>query len=70
MADCSCLLGEVALSQADNEPNHRRFNEQQWGAFLKPEGNGKERRQTAATFFDRAFGIDLPPGEKEGLIRA
>ncbi|MEK9890773.1 MAG: glutathione S-transferase family protein, partial [Gammaproteobacteria bacterium] len=54
------------FSQEDNEPNHRRFNEQQWGAFLKPEGNGKERRQAAATFFDRAFGIDLPPGEKRG----
>ena len=54
------------FSQEDNEPNHRRFNEQQWGAFLKPEGNGKERRQAAATFFDRAFGIDLPPEEKKG----
>ena len=54
------------FSQGDNEPNHRRFNEQQWGAFLKPEGNGKERRQAAATFFDRAFGIDLPPEEKKG----
>ncbi|MDG1204076.1 MAG: glutathione S-transferase family protein [Pseudomonadales bacterium] len=53
-------------SRADVQPNHRHFNEQQWGAFLKPEGNGVQRREAGAGFFQRAFGIDNEAGNRKG----
>jgi len=53
-------------SRSDIEPNHRRFNEQQWGAFLKPFGNGVERRAAGARFFDRSFGINNIEHERKG----
>ncbi len=53
-------------SRADIQPNHRHFNEQQWGAFLKPDGNGLERRAAGARFFERAFGIDNTEDSRKG----
>jgi glutathione S-transferase len=54
------------FSRSDIEPNHRHFNEQQWGAFLKPSGNGVERRAAGARFFDRSFGIDNEEHDRKG----
>jgi len=60
------------FSRTDIEPNHRQFNEQQWGAFLKPEGDGLARRAAGSRFFKRAFGIEnpveAPKGPFQGLI--
>jgi len=58
-------------SRATVEPNHRAFNEQQWGAFLQPDGNGLARRAAGARFFDRVFGIDREDnlkGPYRGLV--
>ncbi len=53
-------------------PNHRAFNEQQWGSFLKPEADGKTRAAAGKQFFQKAFGIDddktVPRGPYGGLI--
>lgn len=53
-------------------PNHRAFNEQQWGSFLLPEGSGRARRDAGAQFFRKAFGIDddksSPRGPYGGLV--
>ena len=60
------------FSLAGQEPNHRAFNEQQWGSFLKPELNGRDRAAAGAHFFRRAFGIDddklKPRGPYMGLV--
>ena len=59
-------------SLATSEPNHRAFNEQQWGSFLAPDENGKARRAAGAAFFENIFGIsdtvDNPKGPYQGLI--
>ena len=39
------------FSLAGQDPNHRAFNEQQWGSFLKPELNGRDRAPPAPTSF-------------------
>ena len=57
------------FSRADVKPNHRHFNEQQWGAFLKPEANGQQRRAAGAHFFRATFGIDDPIDEPKGPFR-
>lgn len=60
-------------SRSEQQPNHRAFNEQQWGSFLAPEANGLARRKAGARFFDKAFGInatkDSPKGPYAGLIQ-
>ena len=48
------------------------FNEQQWGAWLAPDGTGDVRRQAGAGFFEASFAIsqadsDTPKGPFEGL---
>lgn len=53
-------------------PSHLTFNEQQWGAWLAPDGNGVVRREAGAGFFEASFGIsqaesDTPKGPFEGL---
>jgi glutathione S-transferase len=45
-------------SKPAQRPNHRAFNEQQWGSFLAPGRNGAARRSAGAQFFDKAFGIN------------
>ena len=54
------------------EPNHRAFNEQQWGSFLAPDKNGRARRAAGAAFFENIFGISdalsNPKGPYQGLI--
>ena len=59
-------------SLATTEPNHRAFNEQQWGSFLAPDENGKARRAAGAAFFENIFGIsdtrNNPKGPYQGLI--
>lgn len=59
-------------SLAQQEPNHRAYNEQQWGSFLAPDANGKARRAAGAAFFETVFGIsdtlDNPKGPYQGLI--
>ena len=59
-------------SLATREPNHRAFNEQQWGSFLAPDETGKARRAAGAAFFENIFGIsdtrDNPKGPYQGLI--
>ena len=59
-------------SLATTEPNHRAFNEQQWGSFLAPGENGRARRAAGAAFFENIFGIsdtvDNPKGPYQGLI--
>ena len=59
-------------SLVTSEPNHRAFNEQQWGSFLAPDENGKARRAAGAAFFENVFGIsdtvDNPKGPYQGLI--
>ena len=60
-------------SRSEQQPNHRAFNEQQWGSFLAPAANGLARRKAGAHFFDKAFGInetqDSPKGPYAGLIQ-
>ena len=59
-------------SLGTTEPNHRAFNEQQWGSFLAPGENGRARRAAGAAFFENIFGIsdtvDNPKGPYQGLI--
>ena len=59
-------------SLATSEPNHRAFNEQQWGSFLAPDKNGKDRRAAGFSFFENIFGISdtihNPKGPYQGLI--
>jgi glutathione S-transferase len=54
------------------EPNHRAYNELQWGSFLVPHANGRERRAAGAEFFENAFGISdaeaNPKGPFAGLV--
>ena len=60
-----------SLTQQD--PNHRAYNEQQWGSFLAPDANGKARRAAGAAFFEDVFGIsdtrNNPKGPYQGLIQ-
>jgi glutathione S-transferase len=60
------------FSLTGQHPNHRTFNEQQWGSFLNPTGTGKARAAAGKQFFQRAFGIDddksVPRGPYSGLI--
>ncbi|MEM9176576.1 MAG: glutathione S-transferase family protein, partial [Myxococcota bacterium] len=60
------------FSEDGREPNHRAFNEQQWGAVMAPDANGTTRRQAGAGFFEAAFGIshsrDAPKGVYAGLV--
>jgi glutathione S-transferase len=55
------------------EPNHRPYNELQWGSFLAPQANGKARRAAGADFFENVFGIsdvvDNPKGPYAGLVQ-
>ena len=53
-------------SKANQRPNHRAFNEQQWGSFLVPEGNGLTRRLAGERFFDKVFGINQTDEELKG----
>ncbi|MEZ4219091.1 MAG: glutathione S-transferase family protein [Myxococcota bacterium] len=59
-------------SENGREPNHRAFNEQQWGAALAPGAGGLERRAAGAAFFEKAFGIadtrHAPKGVYAGLV--
>ena len=52
------------------EPNHRAFNEQQWGSFLAPDKNGKARRVAGAAFFENIFGISDTRDNPKAPIRA
>ncbi|MCR9095975.1 MAG: glutathione S-transferase C-terminal domain-containing protein [bacterium] len=60
------------FSEDGREPNHRAFNEQQWGAVMAPDADGPERRQAGAGFFEAAFGISHsrqdPAGVYAGLV--
>ena len=60
------------FSEDDREPNHRAFNEQQWGAVMAPDAPGPARRQAGAGFFEAAFGISHsrndPAGVYAGLV--
>jgi len=60
------------FSEDGREPNHRAFNEQQWGAVLAPDADGPARRHAAAGFFEAAFGIshsrEDPSGVYAGLV--
>ena len=53
-------------SRSEQQPNHRAFNEQQWGSFLAPEANGLARRKAGALFFDKAFGINETQNNLKG----
>jgi len=60
------------FSRSGVNPSHLTFNEQQWGAWLAPDGTGTQRRQAGAGFFEASFGIsqadsDTPKGPFEGL---
>ena len=50
-----------------NEPNHRHFNEQQWGVMLAPDANGAGRRAAAQLFFEVAFGISQARSDPKGV---
>ena len=60
------------FSEDGREPNHRAFNEQQWGAVMAPDADGPGRRQAGAGFFEAAFGISHsrkdPAGVYAGLV--
>ncbi len=60
------------FSENGRVPNHRGFNEQQWGAVLAAGAEGGVRRAAGAAFFDHAFGIDEartnPRGVYAGLV--
>jgi glutathione S-transferase len=45
------------FSEDGREPNHRGFNEQQWGAMLAAGASGDVRRAMAGQLFESAFGI-------------
>lgn len=51
------FLERWKYSLPENEPNHLRFNEQQWGAVMVPDLPGDQRRAAGAAFFENAFGI-------------
>ena len=55
------------------EPNHRAWNEQQWGAIFGAGGDGPARRAAGAHFFENSFGISdttsNPKGPFAGLIQ-
>ncbi len=60
------------FSEDGREPNHRAFNEQQWGAVMAPSAPGPARRAAGAGFFEAAFGISHsrkdPAGVYAGLV--
>ncbi|NRA02321.1 MAG: glutathione S-transferase C-terminal domain-containing protein [Myxococcales bacterium] len=49
------------------EPNHERFNAQQWGPLLAPTGSGSERRAMARFLFEHVFGIKDPDNARIGV---
>jgi len=60
-------------SLAGVEPNHEKFNAQQWGPTINPKGTGPERAAGARWFFDTLFHINDPEnatiGPYIGLIQ-
>ena len=42
------------------EPNHERFNAQQWGSIMHPTGSGRERLAMARFLFEQVMGIKDP----------
>ena len=55
------------FSEDGREPNHRAFNELQWGAVLAAGAPGPMRRQAGAGFFQTAFGISESRTEPKGV---
>lgn len=59
-------------SEDGRQPNHRKFNEHQFGAVLSPDGDGAERRKSGAMLFEERFGISTsrsdPKGTYAGLV--
>jgi glutathione S-transferase len=55
------------------EPNHRGFNEQQWGAVFAAGATGSERRAAGQGLFEQMFGISQarsdPKGVYAGLVQ-
>jgi len=49
------------------EPSHRGFNEQQWGAVLAAGEPGAVRRETGRAFFETAFGISEARTDPRGV---
>jgi glutathione S-transferase len=49
-----------------SDPNHERFNAQQWGVIGRPRGTGEERREMARVFFAQVFGIKDPQSAELG----
>eukprot|EP00929_Paragymnodinium_shiwhaense_P092666 TRINITY_DN52649_c0_g1_i1.p1 TRINITY_DN52649_c0_g1~~TRINITY_DN52649_c0_g1_i1.p1 ORF type:complete len:494 (+),score=42.37 TRINITY_DN52649_c0_g1_i1:47-1528(+) len=46
------------MGGANPLPNHREYNEAQWGAFLRPKGSYAEQRRVAKLLFDTIFLTD------------
>jgi glutathione S-transferase len=49
------------------EPNHERFNAQQWGPLLAPDGSGSERRAMGRFLFEQVMGIKDPDSAQIGV---
>ena len=49
------------------EPNHERFNAQQWGSMVHPDGSGSERLAMARFLFEQVMGIKDPDAATVGV---
>ena len=60
------------FSEDGRHPNHRAFNEQQWGAVIGAGAPAGSRREAGAAFFEAVFGISEsrsnPRGVYAGLV--
>lgn len=54
-------------SEDGRSPNHRAFNEQQWGVLFAPDARGLARRAAGAAFFEAAFHISKARSEPRGV---
>jgi len=54
-------------SEDGRQPNHRKFNEHQFGAMLSPDGDGVSRRKSGTKLFEERFGISASRSEPKGV---
>ncbi len=55
------------FSEDGRSPNHRGFNEQQWGAVMAAGAPGDARRAAGHGFFEAAFGISTSRSDPRGV---
>lgn len=50
------------------QPNHARFNAQQWGPAFAPDASGSQRLATAQAIFDGPMGVTDSVAERRGIF--